>query len=63
MHDNEYYKEIVWNITPYIPLKVSRSFEGIWNKWQALLVVCFVLVSCMAYYSTLKVEGHCSSET
>jgi hypothetical protein len=36
------------------PLKVN---------WLALLGTCFMLVSCMAYSSTLKMEVTCSSET
>jgi hypothetical protein len=29
----------------------------------ALLAVCFMLVSCLSYTSTLKMEATCSSET
>jgi hypothetical protein len=30
---------------------------------QALLAICFMLVSCLAYSSTLKMVAACSSET
>jgi hypothetical protein len=30
---------------------------------QALLTTCFMLVSCLAYSSTLKIEATCSPET
>jgi hypothetical protein len=39
---------IFWDITPCSPLKVSQHF---------------MLVSCVAYCSTLKMEGTCSSKT
>jgi hypothetical protein len=33
------------------------------KQHQSLLANCFMLVSCMAYFSTLKMETRCSSET
>jgi hypothetical protein len=30
---------------------------------QVLLAICFPLISCFAYFSTLKIEATCSSET
>jgi hypothetical protein len=33
------------------------------KKARALLVACFMLVSCLAYSSTLKMEVTCSSES
>jgi hypothetical protein len=33
------------------------------KQHQSLLANCFMLVSCMAYSSTLKMETRCSSET
>jgi hypothetical protein len=38
------------------PLKVNR-------RSRALLATCFMLVSCLSYSSTLKMEATCSSET
>jgi hypothetical protein len=68
---------IFWDITPCSPLSVNR-FGGIYrlhlpcrrirrarlqseSSWKAEL--CFTLVSCSAYSSTLKIEAICSSET
>jgi hypothetical protein len=43
---------IFWNVTPCsVLLKIKL------NKKQALLVACFMLVSCLAYSSTLKMEA------
>jgi hypothetical protein len=30
---------------------------------RTLLAACLMMVSCLAYYSTLKIEAKCSSET
>jgi hypothetical protein len=30
---------------------------------RVLIAACFILVSCLDYYSTLKMEAKCSSET
>jgi hypothetical protein len=63
-------------ITPCHPLKVNRHFEGTCDlhlqgqrmsqarnqhegRWQ---VEAFTLVSCLAYFSTLKMEATCSSK-
>jgi hypothetical protein len=51
---------IFWNITPCSPLKVNRPFGG---TSRDLLVICLMLVFCLAYFSTLRMEMTCSSET
>jgi hypothetical protein len=33
------------------------------NEHEAELATCFMLISCFAYFSTLKLEAVCSSET
>jgi hypothetical protein len=57
--------EEFWDITPCSPLKVKRIcclyLQGRMN--QAELIKWFIVVSFLAYYSTLKVEATCSSET
>jgi hypothetical protein len=53
---------IFWDITPCSPLEVSRHFEGICQA-ELCLPPAFMLVSCLAYPSTLKIEAICSSET
>jgi hypothetical protein len=40
---------VFWDITQCNPLKINRCFEG-----TALLDNCFMLVSCLAYSSALK---------
>jgi hypothetical protein len=65
---------VFWNITPCRSLKVNRRFGGTCrlhvqgktiskarNQHEALLT-CFMLVSCLAYCSTLKMEATCSSK-
>jgi hypothetical protein len=42
------------------PLKVSRGFEGICRLH--ITSYCFMLLSCLAYSSSLKFEVTCSSE-
>jgi hypothetical protein len=56
---------IFWDITPCSPLKVNRRFGGTYRKawWQASLQHALTLVSCSAYFSTLKMEAICFSET
>jgi hypothetical protein len=34
-----------------------------WSQSLDILAACFMLVSCLAYFSTLKMEATCSSET
>jgi hypothetical protein len=46
---------VFWDITP-CTFGESRHFEG------ALLAACFLLVTSLAYSSTLKIEATCSSE-
>jgi hypothetical protein len=54
---------VFWYITPCSPLKVTRRFEGTCRlHLQVLLAAFFMLVYCLAYSSTLKVQATCSSE-
>jgi hypothetical protein len=64
-------------ITPCSHLKIKQHLEGTcrfhlqrrrisqeWNQHEiSLLVTCFILVSCLDYSSTLKMEATCSPET
>jgi hypothetical protein len=43
---------IFWGITLYSPFKINRLFFR-----KVLLAVCLVLVSCLAYSSTLKMQA------
>jgi hypothetical protein len=59
-----------WDITPCSPLKVNRCFGGTHSLYhhsrrisRASLLLAFMLVSCLAYSLTLKVETIRSSET
>jgi hypothetical protein len=60
---------IFWDITPCRRLKVNVHFEGkyrlhfLGRRITPVLATCFTLVTCLAYYSTLKVEVTCFSET
>jgi hypothetical protein len=67
---------IFWHITSCSSLKVNRHFGGTYylhlqgqrisqeiSTNETLFVTCFMLVSCLAYSSTLKMEVICSSET
>jgi hypothetical protein len=47
---------IFWDITPCSLFKVNRRFGG------TELATCFMLVSCLVYYSTLKMKVTCFSE-
>jgi hypothetical protein len=48
--------EISWDIMPCGPVEASLSF-GITYHLHLLLLPCFMLVSCVSYYSTLKMEA------
>jgi hypothetical protein len=65
-----------WDATPYILLDVNRLLGGTFRFFrvqkyhisqainqQALLATCFMVVSRLAYSSTLKIEATCYSET
>jgi hypothetical protein len=65
---------IFWVIALCTPLKVNRRFGGTYRLHlqggrisQARNHLCFppafILVSCFAYFSTLKMEATCASET
>jgi hypothetical protein len=61
---------IFWDITPCSPFEVNQRFGGTCHLQllgqrisQALLPTCFMLVSCLVYSSTLKMDVTCSSET
>jgi hypothetical protein len=51
---------IFWDIM--LCSKQARNQREAGSK-QSSASVCFALVSCMAYSSTLKMEAKCSSET
>jgi hypothetical protein len=64
---------VFWDITPHSPLNVSWSFGGTYRLhipvrvsrtkyYRDSIPPAFTLVSCSTY-STLKMEGICSSET
>jgi hypothetical protein len=50
---------IFWDVPPCSPLKLNGSF----GAGRALLATDFMLVSCLAYSSTLKMEEMCFLET
>jgi hypothetical protein len=62
-------RSIFRDITPCIPLKICRRFGGTRSlqlrgrRMRALLTACFMLVSCFACSSILKMETTRSSET
>jgi hypothetical protein len=49
-----------WDIMMCSPLKVKQVLE---EQADSKLAACFILVSCLAYSLTLKMEVTCSSET
>jgi hypothetical protein len=52
---------ISWNITPCSSLKVKWHFGGTYHHHlQGLHATCFMLVSCLVYSLTLKIEVTCS---
>jgi hypothetical protein len=59
-------RSVFWDITQSISVKVNRRFGGLsWLKHEASTkqarsqsVVWFVLISCLAYYSILKMGPH-----
>jgi hypothetical protein len=59
---------ILWEITQCSPLEVNRRFRGtlgfhLPGRRISKLVTWFTLVSLLAYFSTLKMEATCYSET
>jgi hypothetical protein len=67
---------VLWNITPCSPLKVNQHLEGTCrlhlqgrrisharNQHEAGSKQRFILVSCLVYSSTLKMEATCSCVT
>jgi hypothetical protein len=50
---------VFWDIKPFSPLKINRRFGLTCCK---ALAACFMMVSCLAYSSTLNMEAICSSE-
>jgi hypothetical protein len=66
---------ISWSITSCSQLKVNRRFGETFhhlqgprirqtrNQQATLVGTCFMLISCLAYSSTLKMMATCSSET
>jgi hypothetical protein len=54
---------VFWHITPCSPLKVIWCFGGTSRRAKLCLPPDFTFVSCATYFSTLKMEAICSSET
>jgi hypothetical protein len=57
------------DVTPCSPARINQRLGGPYrlylqetSKKQARIAACFLLVSCLAYSSTLKMEAICSSE-
>jgi hypothetical protein len=46
-----YVISIFWNISPCSTFKINR------RNGETLITVCFMPLSCLAYYSTLEMEG------
>jgi hypothetical protein len=68
------YEEFFWDIEPCSPLKINRRFEQTYllllhcgrinqTRTQLFLPLAFMLVYCSVYFSALKKEATCSSET
>jgi hypothetical protein len=60
---------LFWDIMPCSPLKVNQSFRRKCRLHlqcgrisEALLLICVMLVSCVAHYLTLKMNATCCSE-
>jgi hypothetical protein len=56
----------VWDITLCSPLKLIRSFARVFRfhfQGRRISQAVFTLLSCLAYFSNLKMEATCSSET
>jgi hypothetical protein len=57
---------VFWHLTPCSPVKANGCFGGTCRlhlQGRARNQACFMLVSRLAYSSTLKMEAICSSET
>jgi hypothetical protein len=57
---------ILWDITRCSPMKLNRRFRATYCfhiQSRLRLVPAFTLICCWTYYSTLKMEAICSSET
>jgi hypothetical protein len=61
---------VLWDITLCSQLKFNRRFGDAYRLYieggrvnQARIPTCFRMVSCLAYFSTVKIEATCSSET
>jgi hypothetical protein len=61
-HSGRYEERYLQDTTPRGPLKFNRRFRGT-CRLPLLLATCFLLVSCLAYFSALNMEATCSSET
>jgi hypothetical protein len=55
-------RTVFWDIMPCSLLKVNQRFGGIYRLQVASLPPAFTPVSCLAYFSTLKIQAICSSE-
>jgi hypothetical protein len=53
-------RSILWDIMTCCPLEVKRRFGGTSRLYlqgrSSLLAICFMLVSCLSYSSTLKIK-------
>jgi hypothetical protein len=64
---------VFWNIRPYSPLKVNQRFRGTFRLCLQDRIIrqakneceagSKIMVSCLAYFSALKMEATCTSET
>jgi hypothetical protein len=53
----------VVNVIPTGKTNISMAKKGTSASRAVVVAVCFTLVSCLAYSSTLKMETKCSSKT
>jgi hypothetical protein len=57
---------IFWGATPCSTSKVNRRFGGTCRlhlQGRKVFATCFMLVSCLAYFSTFNMEATCNPET
>jgi hypothetical protein len=56
---------VVWDVLLYSPVQVHWCCRGMHciHPSRAPLATCFLLVTCMVYSSTVKMEAVCSSQT
>jgi hypothetical protein len=54
---------LLWDVIPCSLGKVHRCFKGMMPYKLTKLAACFMLIVCMTYSSTLKMEAGCFFET